>query len=41
MLLIELPDGRRIQARIGPRPVLESGDRVDLAFDEAVVFPTE
>jgi iron(III) transport system ATP-binding protein len=41
MLLIELPDGRRIQARIGPRPVLERGDRVDLAFDEAVVFPAE
>ncbi len=41
MLLIELPDGRRVQARIGPRPVLERGDRVDLAFDEAVVFPTE
>ena len=41
MLLVELPDGQRVQARIGPRPVLEPGDRVDLAFDDAVVFPTE
>lgn len=41
MLLIELPDGRRVQARIGPRPVLDRGDRVDLLFDEAVVFPAE
>jgi iron(III) transport system ATP-binding protein len=39
MLLIELPDGRRIQARLGPKPVLEVGARVDLAFDDAVVFP--
>ena len=39
MLLVELPDGQRVQARIGPRPVLEPGDRVDLAFDDAVVFP--
>jgi iron(III) transport system ATP-binding protein len=41
MLLVELPDGQRVQARIGPRPVLEPGDRVDLAFDDAVVFPAE
>ncbi len=40
MLLIELPDGRRVQARVGPRPVLDPGDRVDLSFDDAVVFPT-
>ena len=32
MLLIELPDGRRVQARIGPRPVLDRGDTVDLAL---------
>ena len=41
MLLVELPDGQRVQARIGPRPVLEPGDRVDLDFDDAVVFPAE
>jgi iron(III) transport system ATP-binding protein len=41
MLLVELPDGQRVQARIGPRPVLELGDRVDLAFDDAMVFPAE
>ena len=39
MLLIELPDGRRVQARIGPRPVLDRGDTVDLSFEDAVVFP--
>ena len=39
MLLLELADGRRVQARIGPRPLLEPGDRVDLAFEDAVVFP--
>jgi len=41
MLLIELPDGKRVQARIGPRPVLDAGDRVNLDFDDAVVFPAE
>ena len=41
MLLLELADGRRVQARVGQRPVLERGDRVDLEFQEAVVFPTD
>ncbi len=39
MLLIELADGRRVQARVGPRPVLDPGDLVDLTFEDAVVFP--
>ena len=39
MLLIELPTGQRVQSRIGPRPLLDPGDRVDLAVDEFVVFP--
>ena len=41
MLLLELADGRRVQARVGRRPVLGRGDRVDLEFQEAVVFPTD
>ena len=41
MLLLELADGKRVQARVGRRPVLERGDRADLEFQEAVVFPTD
>lgn len=41
MLLLELPDGRRVQSRVGRRPVLNRGDRVDLEFDEAVVFAAD
>jgi len=40
MLLIELSTGQRVQSRIGPRPILEPGDRVSLGVDEFVVFPT-
>ncbi len=38
MLLIELPGGQRVQSRIGPRPLLDPGDRVNLGVDEFVVF---
>ena len=41
MLLVELPDGQRVQARVGPRPAIEPGDRVDLVFEDAVVFPSD
>lgn len=39
MLLLELPDGQRIQSRIGPRPILTAGERVMLGIDEVVVYP--
>lgn len=38
MLVIELPNGQRVQSRIGPRPLLNPGDRVHLGIDEFVVF---
>ena len=38
MVLIELPDGQRIQSRLGPRPILSPGDRVSLGVDEVLVF---
>ncbi len=38
MVLLELPDGQHVQARIGPRPLLDPGDRVSLGIDEVVVY---
>ena len=39
LLMLELPDGRRISARVGTYPSLDIGDRVDIGLDEVVVFP--
>ena len=39
MLLIERPDGSTITCRVGARPHLDTGDRVSLSIDEAVVYP--
>lgn len=39
MLIIELDAGEQIQSRIGPRPDLERGDRVNLEVDEWVLYP--
>jgi iron(III) transport system ATP-binding protein len=38
MVLIEIAHGRLVQSRIGPRPLLNRGDRVSLGIDEFVVF---
>jgi iron(III) transport system ATP-binding protein len=40
MVVLELPDGQRVQSRIGPRPLLDSGDRVSLGIDEVLVYST-
>jgi hypothetical protein len=39
MLLIERPDGSTVTCRIGARPHLRTGDRVNVFIDEAVVYP--
>lgn len=39
LLVLELPSGRRIAARIGSNRLLATGDRVDIGIDEVVVFP--
>ncbi len=39
LLTLELPDGARIQSRLGPTPVLLPGERVVVAVDYVVAFP--
>ncbi len=39
MLLLELPGGKRIMVRSGPRPGFVVGERVQISVGEAVVFP--
>ncbi len=41
LLLLALPDGRKLTSRIGNTPMLEVGDRVDIGVDEVVVFPRD
>jgi iron(III) transport system ATP-binding protein len=38
MVLIEIGTGPLVQSRIGPRPLLNPGDRVSLGIDEFVVY---
>jgi iron(III) transport system ATP-binding protein len=41
MLLVGRPDGTTVACRVGPRPSLQTGDRVSLSVDEAVVYPID
>jgi iron(III) transport system ATP-binding protein len=41
MLLISRPDGTTVTCRVGARPSLQTGDRVSLSVDEAVVYPID
>jgi iron(III) transport system ATP-binding protein len=38
LLMLEMADGRQINARVGTYPFLDIGDRVEIALDEIVVF---
>jgi iron(III) transport system ATP-binding protein len=39
LLILEFPDGRRLQSRIGATPHFATGDRAEVGIDEVVVFP--
>ena len=39
LVVLEFPDGRRLQSRIGPTPHFHNGDRVEVAIAEVVLFP--
>ncbi|NNF70242.1 MAG: ABC transporter ATP-binding protein [Acidimicrobiia bacterium] len=39
LVYIQLAEGRVIRSRLGPTPVLNPGDKVEVAIDEVVVFP--
>jgi iron(III) transport system ATP-binding protein len=39
LIVLEFPDGRRLNSRIGASPTFTIGDRADVGVDEIVVFP--
>jgi iron(III) transport system ATP-binding protein len=41
LLVLEFPDGRRLQSRIGASPRFANGDRAEVGIDEVVVFPAQ
>lgn len=41
LVMVELPDGRRLLSRLGPSPVLHPGDTVDVEIDRVVAFPVD
>jgi iron(III) transport system ATP-binding protein len=40
LVMVELEGGRRLLSRLGPSPVLQSGDRVSVEIGDVVAFPT-
>ncbi|MDJ0961204.1 MAG: ABC transporter ATP-binding protein [Acidimicrobiia bacterium] len=38
LIVLELPDGRRVNSRVGASPTFVIGDRADVGIDEIVVF---